>query len=88
MQFALRTIIQHIEQSDYGDRIIGYQLSGQKTEEWYHWSMNCAALGDYSTHMQQAFRNWLQDRYGDSRQLSKAWQRADLTINEAADSYA
>ncbi len=45
MQFALRTIIQHIEQSDYGDHIIGYQLSGQKTEEWYHWSMNCACSG-------------------------------------------
>ncbi len=33
--------------------------------------------------MQRAFRKWLQDKYGDSRQLSKAWQRADLTINEA-----
>ncbi len=83
MQFALRTIIEHIEQSDYGDRIVGYQLSGQKTEEWYHWSMNCPLLGDYSTHMQQAFRAWLRQRYGQDQALREAWQQQNVTIMSA-----
>jgi hypothetical protein len=74
MDRALVTVIDHVEQSDYGAHVIGYQLSGQKTEEWYHWSMNCDHLGDYSTHMQQAYREWRrgeaaiptrEQRYGD-----------------------
>ncbi len=80
MQFALHTIIDHIEQSDYADRIVGYQLSGQKTEEWYHWSMNCPRLGDYSIPMRQAFRAWLRERYGQDQALRDAWQQPDLTI--------
>ncbi len=67
MQQALRTIIDHVEQSDYAQHVIGYQLSGQKTEEWYHWSMNCERLGDYSAAMQQAFRQWLTGKYASSQ---------------------
>ncbi len=83
MQFALRTILQHIEQSDYADHVIGYQLSGQKTEEWYHWSMNCQRLGDYSEHMQRAFCKWLETKYSNDAQLQQAWQRPDVTIATA-----
>ncbi|MBM3475695.1 MAG: hypothetical protein FJX75_20715 [Armatimonadetes bacterium] len=53
MDRALVTVIDHIEQSHYGAHVIGYQLSGQKTEEWYHWSMNCDRLGDYSAPMRE-----------------------------------
>jgi hypothetical protein len=83
MQAALGKILTHIEQSGYGHRVIGYQLSGQKTEEWYHWSMNCPRLGDYSWHMQREFRRWLQEKYGSDEQLQQAWQRPDLTIAAA-----
>ncbi len=80
MQVALRTIVEHMEQSDYADRIVGYQLSGQKTEEWYHWSMNCPLLGDYSPHMQLAFRSWLTEKYGLDQALQNAWQQPDVTL--------
>ena len=70
---ALGKVIEHIEASDYGDRIVGYQLSGQKTEEWYHWSMNAPLLGDYSPHMVAAFRRWLGARYGSDERLREAW---------------
>jgi hypothetical protein len=63
MKRALETVIEHVERSDYRDRVIGYQLSGQKTEEWYHWSMNTELLADYSPAMLQAFRRWLRERY-------------------------
>jgi len=83
MKYALETVLDHIDRSDYADRILGYQLSGQKTEEWYHWSMNCERLGDYSVHAQRAFRDWLQDKYGTDANLQAAWGRADVTLGSA-----
>jgi hypothetical protein len=64
MKYALDKVIEHVERSDYGGRVIGYQLSGQKTEEWYHWSMNTELLADYSPAMLRAFRRWLDGRLG------------------------
>ena len=83
MQQALRTIIDHIAQSDYADHVIGYQLSGQKTEEWYHWTMNCQRLGDYSLPMQQAFRAWLAAKYGTSQALQAAWNQPAVSLETA-----
>jgi hypothetical protein len=34
---SLRNLIQHIQQSDYADRVFGYLLAGENTEEWWHW---------------------------------------------------
>jgi len=84
MKRGLETVIEHVEASDYGDRVIGYQLSGQKTEEWYHWSMSTELLGDYSPHMERAFRAWLHDRYDTDEELRAAWRRGDATIETAA----
>jgi len=83
MKHALETVLDHLQASDYGHRVIGYQLSGQKTEEWYHWSMNAPALGDYSTHMVTAFRQWLRERYGTDAELRRAW-RHDVALDSAA----
>jgi beta-galactosidase len=82
MDRALVAVIDHIEASDYGPRVIGYQLSGQKTEEWYHWSMNCDRLGDYSPHVQQAYGAPVpsrEARYGDrSRPFRDPVAEADV----------
>lgn len=83
MQRALRTIIGHVEQSDYAEHVIGYQLSGQKTEEWYHWTMNCDRLGDYSPAMQEAFRRWLREKYGEDAALQAAWREAAVSLDTA-----
>jgi beta-galactosidase len=83
MRHALRTIIAHVQQSDYADRVIGYQISGQKTEEWYHWSMNCDRLGDYSVPMRQAFGCWLADKYRTDQRLQTAWRDPDVTLATA-----
>lgn len=81
MKLALEAVIDHVERSDYGSRVIGYQLSGQKTEEWYHWSMNTELLGDYSPAMLQAYRRWLRQRYGGDEGLRKAWAKPALRID-------
>lgn len=77
---ALRAIVNHVQRSEYADRVIGYQISGQKTEEWYHWSMNCERLGDYSLPMQLAFRRWLTERYQTDQRLREAWHRSDVSL--------
>ncbi len=84
MKHALRTIIAHVQASDYGDRVIGYQLSGQKTEEWYHWSMNAPLLGDYSAPMVGAFRDWLRAKYRTDAALRRAWRDDAVTLPTAA----
>lgn len=84
MKHALRTVIAHVQASDYGDRVIGYQLSGQKTEEWYHWSMNAPLLGDYSAPMVGAFRQWLRGKYRTDAALRRAWHDPSVTLATAA----
>ncbi len=36
----LRAVLRHAEQSDYAGRIVGYQLAGGNTEEWFHFDLN------------------------------------------------
>ncbi|MBI3921620.1 MAG: beta-galactosidase [Armatimonadetes bacterium] len=73
VKLEIETLIDHVDQSDYGNRVMGYQVCGQKTEEWYHWSMNTEILGDYSAPMQSAFRAWLKERYENVANLRSAW---------------
>jgi hypothetical protein len=83
MKTAIEKLIEHVEQSDYADRVIGYQVCGQKTEEWYHWSMNCDELGDYSPAMTAAYRAWLRDKYRTDDALRAAWGDPAASIDGA-----
>ena len=83
-QRLIEAFIDHVERSDWGARVMGYQVCGQKTEEWYHWSMNTDRLGDYSKPMLAAFRAWLKDKYGTDRRLQAAWRRPGVTVADAA----
>jgi hypothetical protein len=83
LQRALEIVIQHIETSSYGSRVIGYQLSGQKTEEWYHWSMSTEPLGDYSAPMLAAWRKWLREKYRTDTALRAAWGQPEVTLQIA-----
>ena len=83
MKMVVEKFIDHVQQSDYADRIVGYQVCGQKTEEWYHWSMNCDELGDYSPAMTAAWRAWLRDKYKTDGALRAAWGATDAAIASA-----
>ena len=80
----IETFITHVEQSEWGARVMGYQVTGQKTTEWYSWSMNTDQLGDYSRPMLAAFRAWLRGKYGTDRRLREGWRRPEITLASAA----
>lgn len=80
---ALRRLIQHMQQSDYGDRLFGYMVTGLMSEEWYHWSIHSNELSDYSSHCLSAFREWLRAKYPASVELAIAWNDANVTFDTA-----
>ena len=50
-----------MQQSDYGQHLFGYMITGLMSEEWYHWSIHSNELSDYSSHAVRAFRGWLRE---------------------------
>jgi hypothetical protein len=82
---ALKRFIRHIEDGPYANHVIGYHLASGGTEEWYQWGLFENAFGDYSHPQQEAFRKWLQQRYGTMEDLRVAWgqPKSPLTTPEA-----
>lgn len=57
----LRAFIAHVLQSDYAPHIVGYQIAGGNTEEWFHFDMN-AGLAPAA---EEGFRAFLEKNYPD-----------------------
>jgi len=57
----LEEFISHIQASDYKDNIIGYQIAGGQTEEWFHFDLN----GSISPCAQNIFNEYLSENYPD-----------------------
>ena len=55
----LTELIAHIRQSDYSDRIAGYQLCGGTTQEWFHHDLK----GSFCKNSLSQFRLWMKERY-------------------------
>ena len=70
MDEMLVRVVEHVRKSDYANRVIGYWLSGY---EWFQWEWSYGDRMDYSVHMRDAFRKWLQEKYGNVEALRKAW---------------
>jgi hypothetical protein len=81
MAMCLRRLIHHIQESDYADRIFGYQVFGLSTEEWYHYTANRPQVGDYSNHMTVAFRQWLKQKHWTVENLRQSWNNTSIDFN-------
>jgi hypothetical protein len=81
---ALRRVIRHMQQSDYGDRMFGYFVTGLMSEEWYHWSIHTNQLSDYSPHAVRAFRDWLRAKYRTTGALRAAWNDPQVDFDIAS----
>ncbi len=78
----LTEIVRHIEESFYGDRVLGYMLSCGGTEEWVYFGAQQGRVPDYSRPALDAFRLWLLDKYGSEKKLSEAWHSTSLTLKK------
>ena len=59
----LRSLIRHVQQSDYADRVVGYHPALLHGGEWFQEGSLLGKKADYSPLMQGAFRTWLQVKY-------------------------
>ena len=55
----LRQFIAHVRSSDYAEHVIGYQLAGGDTEEWFHFD----AGGSHCGRSKQKFNEYLHRNY-------------------------
>ncbi len=55
----LRDVIAHIVAGDYAPHIVGYQIAGGNTEEWFHFDLNAG----YCKNAESAFNAYLQEYY-------------------------
>lgn len=53
--------IKHINQSDYRDRILGYQIACGNTEEWFHFDLN----GGIGPAAERGFESFIKQMYPD-----------------------
>lgn len=79
----LRQIIKHIKEQDYADNIIGYQLSGGNTQEWFHLDKREGSFGDVAL---PYFNRYLEEHYPEVPKLSSM---PDAVFNDgvARDGY-
>lgn len=56
----LTKMLSHMRSSDYADRIVGYQLCGGNTQEWFPHDL----FGSYSEMGMNKFKNWAFKKYG------------------------
>ena len=57
----LRQTIDHVNKSDYASHIVGYQIAGGNTEEWFHFDLNAG----YCKAAEKAFNTYLEKYYPD-----------------------
>lgn len=79
----LGQLVEHIENTPYADRVLGYMLSCGGTEEWVYWGAQEGRLADYSLPALIAFRSWLKAKYGGDARLREVWHDQSASIAHA-----
>lgn len=83
---AVKRFVEHCRQAPWGGRIVAYQPCSGVSWEWQHWgSVGAFEPTDYSEPMQQAFRQWTRQKYGeDVAKLRQAWNQTEVTFDTVA----
>ncbi len=84
----LRQFTQYVNSSKYAPHIVGYQIAGGNTEEWFHFDMN----GGYGKCAEDSFREFLAEYYPDTEykglpDISKIDQKGDYINDEYLSRY-
>jgi hypothetical protein len=64
VESLLRALVKHVQQSNYARQVIGYHPALLHGGEWFQEGALYGKKADYSPLMQNAFRSWLQRKYG------------------------
>lgn len=72
MTVALYALIDHLSESRWSERIIGYHIAAGGTEEWAHHSRYNHQFYDYSEVNRRAYHKFLMNRYGSLEAISSA----------------
>lgn len=70
---ALRRLVLHLEQSPWGDKILGYHIAYGTSGESMFWGRQSAKFGDYGITNQAKFHAWALKKYGSEEALRQAW---------------
>ncbi len=58
----LRQFVEYVNNSAYSSHIVGYQIAGGNTEEWFHFDMNAG----YCKNAEKGFNDFLRKHYPDT----------------------
>jgi len=74
----LAALVKHCSKSKFANRMLGYAISYENTEEWFYWGGDKI---EYNPCHLEAFKNWLKNKYKNNVILKKAWKNKDITFD-------
>ena len=84
----LTALRKHVEKQPYGRAVVGYRLLWGYDSQWgavrQDYSAKNPAFLDYSQPMLSGFRKFLKKKYHSLEQLRKAWNKPDVSFENAA----
>ena len=85
----IKSLIDHVAEAPYADKIIGCVVSEGEEGQWLHYWNSAdpsvdGAFSDYSLPMLRYFRNYLRKKYKSDEKLQSAWHRKDVTFDNAS----
>lgn len=81
---ALTAVVKHLEASPNSGSLIGYELASGHEGTWSPWHQTAAGQ-EVSAAAQQAFRTWLERRYGSLASLRVAWGQPRQPLPDAPE---
>lgn len=70
---ALKRLVDHIESSEYGNKIIAYHICFGTSGESMPWGRQSGKFGDYGISNTENFKKWATKKYGTFEKALEAW---------------
>ncbi len=80
---VLTQICEAIKKSPYGDRVFALRVDFGASREWFQNGFDYDLQPDVSKPMLDAFRTYLQNKYGTVENLQKSWGDSSVTFDNA-----
>lgn len=81
---VLRSLLQHMKEQSYYNRIYGIKITAGHTYEWMTWGTGDGYGPDYSKASCEGFKKYLKKIYKTNAALQKAWGNSKVTFDNAA----